>query len=84
MKSSDSVIIVVVVSYRKSRTFSVSIYYYSAQSIYDSTIIPSSLTSTLTIIRALSPVGSLSLVIPRFSSDSTSTSISTSTGVVSE
>ena len=33
VKSSDSVIIVVVVSYRKSRTFSVDIYYYSAQSV---------------------------------------------------
>ena len=38
--------IVVVVSYRKSRTFSVDSYYYSAQSIYGSTIILSSLTST--------------------------------------
>ena len=33
MKSSGSIIIVVVVSYRKSRTFSVDIYYYSAQSV---------------------------------------------------
>ena len=39
VKSSGSIIIVVVVSYRKSRTFSVDIYYYSAQSIYGSTII---------------------------------------------
>ena len=46
VKSSGSIIIVVVVSYRKSRTFSVDIYYYSAQSIYGSTIILSSLTST--------------------------------------
>ena len=47
VKSSGSIIIVVVVSYRKSRTFSVDIYYYSAQSIYGSTIILSSLTSTI-------------------------------------
>ena len=33
VKSSGSIIIVVVVSYRKSRTFSVDIYYYSAQSV---------------------------------------------------
>ena len=46
VKSSGSIIIVVVVSYRKSRTFSVDIYYYSAQSIYGSTIILLSLTST--------------------------------------
>ena len=47
VKSSDSVIILVVVSYRKSRTFSVNIYYYSAQSIYGSTITLLSLTSTI-------------------------------------
>ena len=45
VKSSGSVI-VIVVSYRKSRTFSVDIYYYSAQSIFGSTIILSSLIST--------------------------------------
>ena len=47
VKSSGSIIIVVVVSYRKSRTFSGNIYYYRAQSIYGSTIILSSLTSTI-------------------------------------
>ena len=46
VKSSGSVIIVVVVSNRKSRTFSVSIYYYSAQSIYCPTISLASLSST--------------------------------------
>ena len=49
VKSSGSIIIVVVVSYRKSRTFSVDIYYYSAQSIYGSTNILSSLTSTVVV-----------------------------------
>ena len=33
MKSSDSIIIVVVVSYRKLRTFSVDIYYWSVKCI---------------------------------------------------
>ena len=50
VKSSGSIIIVVVVSYRKSRTFSVDIYYYSAQSIFGSTIILSSLISTNYVI----------------------------------
>ena len=51
VKSSGSVkivvVVVVVVSYRNSRAFSVNIYYYSAQSIYGSTITLSSLVPLL-------------------------------------